>query len=427
MSMSKQKKNRSTKRKRLLFTCENRQEVGALVPIAKETEKLSNGQIQCEFLSQEAFYCQGVDDALRELRVRIAPFSYPIRLSRPFAFNSLSTKLKLLLVTNRWIAPIMKYYDGLVCGVDSAPARMLITSAHRLGKPTFQVIISLLLSEEERQIKSSLKGRIRYRLKRWFGQLTGMDFLTLPTGPAKSGCDRIFVMGERVKEALVRNGVPEERILVYGVPRFAQLFELQKCCDSNYHSTEHINILYLTGAFLSHGMDKQHYLEQRQLQEIVNIVKHLSDTHSGNYRLIVKIHPRAREEHFAWLARHGQFVQVLPSNADLYKAILKSFIVLTICSTASYEAVLLNRPVIITRFPNPEALGYNSLADDFHVVDSTQDLMDIIINLSNDHNLYTKLLADESKSVDFVIDPKTPRSAFLIAQRICTDMGVVVC
>lgn len=414
-----EKTKKLKKRKRLLFTCENRQEVEALVPIANEIEKLSNGQVQCEFISQDAFYCQKVDDALQELHVKIVSFYSPIRLSKPFVFNPLSTKLKVLLITNRRIAPLMEHYDGLVCGVDSALARMLITSAHRLGKPTFQVIVSLLVKKRKKE--KTLKSRIKHILKLWLARLTGMNFLALPTGVAKSGCDRIFVMGERVRRVLVQNGVSEERILVYGVPRFERLYRLATPSSSCCISDESVNILYIPGAFAAHGETKQHRLQQCQLKKIV---EYILRNYPNRYRLIVKIHPRERKEYYTWMREYEKIVQILERNTDVYQAILDSHMVVTICSTVSYEAVLLNRPVIIARFPDPEVLSYEPLVSDFRTVDSVQELMKTIASVCSDPVLYNKLLKKESKFVYDVIDPKTPKSASLIAQQICADIGV---
>jgi len=412
-------------RRRVLFTCENRQEVEALVPIAREIEKISDSQVQCEFLSQDAFYCQGVDHALQESQVRIAPFSYPIRLSKPFAFNSLITKLRALLATNRQIAPIMEHYDGLVCGVDSAVARMLIASAHRLGKPSFQVIVSLLVSGKNQKVKCSLidipLNVLKYRVKVWLARLTHANFLALPIGVARSGCGRIFVSGEKMRRRLIQDGVPEQRITVYGVPRFTRLFELAELlASSSYAPHGSINILYIPGAFAAHGATVQHRLQQQQLREIT---EHLLESAPDCYRLVIKMHPREREEFYTWLKDYKN-VQILKSNVDVYKAILESTMVVTICSTVSYEALLLNRPVIIARFPSPELLSYEPLINDFLVVDSPQELMKVVTNISGDPVRYATLVKDESRSVYDVIDRKTPQSAFLIARQICADIGV---
>ena len=411
--------------RRLLFTCENRQEVEALVPIAREIERINDSQVQCEFLSQDAFYCQGVDQALQESQVRIAPFSYPIRLSKPFAFNSLITKLKALLVTNRQIAPILEHYDGLVCGVDSAVARMLITSAHKLGKPTFQVVVSLFTSRKNQKAKHSLIDNhlvgFKYRVKVWLACLTHANFLALPIGVARSGCGRIFVPGEKVRRVLIQDGVPKQRIAVYGVPRFTRLFELAKLStSSSYVPHGSINILYIPGAFAAHGATVQHRLQQQQLREIT---EYLLESAPDRYRLVIKMHPRERGKFYSWLKDYKN-LHIFDSNVDLYKAILESTMVVTICSTVSYEAILLNRPVIIARFPSPELLSYEPLINDFLVVDSPQELMKVVTDISGDPVRYATLVKDEFRSVYDVIDKKTPQSAFLIARQICADIGV---
>jgi len=410
-------------RKRLLFICENLQELEALIPIADEIQKLSRGHILCEFTSQDAFYHQGVDDALQEAGVVVRSLPYPVCLPKPFAFNSWGQRLRALLATNRHIGPVMRHYDGLVCGVDSAPARMLIASAHRLGKPTFQVIVSLYLDNDtKRSLKDHCLSSIKHLLKVGLARLTGTDFLALPTRVAGSGCDRIFVMGERVRRALVQNGVPESRVLAYGVPRFARLFELGEASNFPHHLLGNINILYVPGAFASHGMSKQHRLQQQQLRDIV---EYLLQDSSGRYRLTVKLHPREREKDYSWLGKYEKLVRTIPPNANIYKAILNSYVVVTICSTVSYEAVLLNRPVIIGRFPNPKALTFKPLVDDFQVADSVQELIRFVSALSLNKGVFTKVVKTELQSVQEVIAPRTPESATLIARQICADMGVV--
>ena len=407
---------------RLLFLCENCQEVDALAPIASEIERLSSGRVQCEFASQDAFYLQRVDEALLASGVKVCLLPYPLNLSKPFPFNSLVRKTHALLATNRQLEQVMNEYDGLVCGVDSAPARMLIASAQRLGKPNFQVIISLYLgSRTNKSLRVRYLTNIKRLLKRGLAQLAGADFLSLPDGTAKSECNRIFVMGEKVKAILVHEGVPEERILAFGVPRFERLFELGGSSGLTHHSIGCINILYIPGAFAAHGMSEQHSLQQRQLREIVEC---LSKDCSGHYRLTIKLHPREREEDYAWLIRHKELVEVIPSNADLYKAILNCQLVATICSTVSYESILLRRPVIIATFPNSELLTFEPFASTFKTVSSVQDLIKIANNILDDDKLYINLIEKECQSVYDFIDPNTPESSSKIAWQICKDIGL---
>jgi len=410
-------------RKHLLFICENRQEVSSLIPIANEIRELSCGLIQCSFASQDALYCQGVNEALQEAGMEVCLLPYPVRLSKPFAFNRMIQRFRVwvLLATNRQIAQVMQYYDGLVCGVDSTPARMLIAEARRLGKPSFQVIVSLYFGPDHLPLIDRYLKRAKYLLRSGLGLLLKTDFLALPNRIAGSGCDRIFVMGKRVKEALVRDGVPEKSVLVCGVPRFQRLFALSKARKILHQPRKTIDILYISGSYVSHGMSTQHKLQQRQIQEII---EYLSRSGLGRYRLIVKIHPRESKEYYTWLTKYPGLVRVVQGNTDPYKAILNSHVVVTICSTLSYEAILLNRPVIIAVFPSPELLSYRYLVNDFPVADSIQALMEYIAKISDDMSFYTSVVEDTLQRVWDVIDPKTPESASLIARQICTDMEI---
>jgi len=406
--------------KYLLFICENVQEISALAPIAREIEKCSRGLIQTEFASEDAFYCQGVDDALLREGVKIVSLPYPTHLSKPFHLNSSFKKWKTLFSTNRKIAPVMQHYDGLVCGVDSGPAKMLIASAHKLGKPTFQIVISLYLGEEaeRRALKDFLLSKSKYLLKAAAGKLFGADFLVLPNSLASSGCDRIFVMGKRIKEALMRKGIPEGKILNYGIPRFAPLFRLRGESKLSFLRGESFNILYITASCISHGKITQHHLQQNQLHQIV---QYFSRDRTKRYKITVKIHPRERKEYYDWLKNYKDTVEVLDGKADLYKAILNSHLVITIFSTVSYEAVLLKRPVILAKFPPSNMLTYEPLDRDFQLAQSLEELVGFIENCNQNTNELVRIIEKEKSNIFEVINPRTPESASLIAKQICNE------
>jgi len=202
------------------------------------------------------------------------------------------------------------------------------------------------------------------------------------------------------------------------VPRFAPLFELG---ESSKFPQQHgnINILYIPGAFASHGLNTHHHLQQRQIREIV---EYISQDESGRYLFIVKMHPREREEDYTWMRKYDSFVRIVPSSTNLYETILSSHVVVTILSTVAYEAVLLKKPVIVARFPEPNLLSQKYIVDDFQVVDSVQKLMESILKIIDNRELYTDLVENECQSVYKVIDRKTPESASLIAQQICVDV-----
>jgi hypothetical protein len=395
---------------RLLAVCENPLEVQSIVPVARELERQSDHRIRVDFASQDPLLSQGADAALQKADRSKRDLPYPVQLSRPFHDLGSREKLKVMLETERSLRSVMDAYDGLMYGIDDLAARMLAAEAYRRGIPTFQIFVSLNLGDAS---EKSVGRRLKDGLRAVVGYVTGASFLTFPNRPAGSPCDRLFVMGERNKEAFVEQGVPPERVFVHGMPRFANLFDRDPSSDRE--RPEQSRILYVTGSFAWHGETEGHHLQQRQLHQIVDVLEEQPAATRPEFAL--KVHPREDAGYYDWM-RDREVVTVIPAEEDLYPCIQRSTAVASICSTVAYEAVLQDRISILTRFPQPVDLPLGKMHEDFVEVKSAKGFLDLVAGLDERPDVYDDMLARQRRNAERVIDPDTPRSAKLIAENI---------
>ena len=87
------------------------------------------------------------------------------------------------------------------------------------------------------------------------------------------------------------------------------------------------------------------FLSQNLPDKFIVLDKIIEISHKKKYDLIIKIHPNEKKEDY--LNRLGEKLEgVFIEDSNLYENILKSDIVITIDSTSSLEAIILDKPVI---------------------------------------------------------------------------------
>ncbi|MCS4193419.1 hypothetical protein GGP50_001640 [Salinibacter ruber] len=391
----------------VLSICENPIEIESIVPVADKIENLSAGRIAVDVATQDALHGLGADKKLESMGREKTRLPYPARLSTPFLGLPWWKKAQILFSTDRTFRSVVQEYNAFICGTDSVAARILISAAQEVGKPTFQVFVSMNYGNtDQKTVIRKLKDVARYTL----GHLTGRRFLKLPNRDGGTRCDRLFVMGRRNEDVFCDEGMPRSRIRSYGIPRFAPLFE-----EGQNRSKRRNRILYITGPFAWHDWPEAHRVQQQQVRSIADS---LADQPTENGpEFVVRLHPRESGEYYDWLEEYEQ-VEVESANADLYDSIHKSLVVATICSTVAYEASLLGRVVLLTRFPRTlEDFGPPGMRSDFLEVSSAAELLEETDTLRDDSR-YENVLGEQKENTEEVIDPRTPNSDKLIAEEI---------
>ncbi|NLC55717.1 MAG: hypothetical protein GX774_02625 [Armatimonadetes bacterium] len=400
---------------RLLYICENRHEVASLVPVARAVAALSGGHVGFEFGSLDPYYFQGVDQALEAAGVPhfAIPTAWP--LGKPLTALSQAQALRVLLRSQKVVVPIARRYDGIVCGVDPFVVRMLLFEAQRLGRPTFQVFNAHLF-ELLTTHRRSLGQAVRARLRAFLCRALGAEFLRAPGTVCQSGCRRVFVMGQLTGRALEAAGVANVRVT--GVPRFSHLFAPGDEPERPPRWQGKFALLYLPGACAWHGYLAEHHRQQQQLRQIADMVARASD-----YHLVVKNHPREDPDYYAWLSPLD-YATFLPATVDLNTVIRQCDVTLSTHSTAIGESVVLKRPSIAVDFP--AAAHRNPWRDlgQFPVMESIEQLRQVLDTISRNRGEYDALLAREEVAVQDLFAPGTPHAAEAIAREILQVMGV---
>lgn len=391
---------------KILAICENPIEVESIVPVADQIESITQ-KIEVDIATQDALHSLGADDKLESLGREKKRLPYPGLLSKPFLDLPWWKKGRILFTTDRNFRPVVDKYDAVICGTDSVAARILVSAAQEKGKPAFQVFVSMNYGNaDQKTVTRKLKDVARYAL----GHLTGRRFLKLPNRDGGTKCDRLFVMGRRNGDVFSDEGMPRSRIRSYGIPRFAPLFE-----EGQNRSKRQNRILYITGPMAWHDWPEAHRIQQQQLRSIANT---LADQPTGETpEFVVRLHPRESEEYYGWLEKYDE-IEIESSESDLYDSIQRSFVVLTICSTVAYEASLLGRVVLLSRFPQAlEDFGPPGMRSDFLEVSSADELFEETDTLRSDSR-YKSVLEEQKENTKEVIDPRTPNSDKLIAEEI---------
>jgi len=383
-----------------------------MLPVADVLRDSAHLDVEIDFLLQDEIYNQNISELLHAADESTLDFGLPFSLDQPYP--SAPRHLKLLTLYHLKHSKVsLDEYDALVCGIDGLPVRILSEGAERHGIPMFQLLVSLHdeNADEGRSFADRITLFVNKIAKKVLIHAFGYDFLSSPPHPGGSHSGLIFVSGERTKQVLASIGVNEQRIVVTGVPRFEPLYKNTGCGRRRSLSDEQ-RILYLPSAFLIHGYEK---LDQIQWHQIESIISWMDNTPTP-FELIIKPHPRESDGKYKKLDQIDG-VSVIPPDRDLYTEIHKSDVIVTIATTAAYEATLLRRPVIIGRFPASESFGDFAISDDFITVHSIEEL-ESVLNRLRDVDIYNDTVERGITVAKEVIDPATPNSDEAIANRI---------
>ena len=191
----------------------------------------------------------------------------------------------------------------------------------------------------------------------------------------------LCVISEESKKNLEKNKV--KKVFATGNPSFdktLRLFLEQK------HNQMEKDMQRKTICFLSQNYPYKFML----LNKIIEISK------KKKYKLIIKIHPNEKkEDYFNNLG--NELTEVSIEDSNLYENILKSDIVITVDSTSSLEAIILDKPVIgrKNKFVPFKQMG---IGFEYENIDELEELVD--------KALYDKKIIEELKIARDMFRPK---------------------
>ncbi len=209
------------------------------------------------------------------------------------------------------------------------------------------------------------------------------------------GCSLIATTGIYEKELFMNSGVPEDRILPIGNPKFDSIVNNNYNAEEvrkNYNIPEDKKIILLTTqAMVEHG----HWTEkQRELfaKSIIDVFSNMPELH-----LLIKHHPMEPIDVYRKIVKDSPDNVTLCENANLYELINSCEILITLLSTTALEAMIFNRVVIIVNlFGDPSSLPYGKSGAAIEVED-IKELPSAISNGLKDKRLQNELAINREK------------------------------
>jgi len=172
--------------------------------------------------------------------------------------------------------------------------------------------------------------------------------------------DRIAVWGEHDRDLLLRSGVPEEKIVITGQPRFDDLG--RQAGDQTYRRerlgipTSHKLLLWATTPFVPRLSYDFSGRNRRYLQALLDLL-----VRESSWNLVIKLHPRdQRADYNAVLAKAEASVRSrvrILQEEDMQQLLPMADAVLAWNTSVIQEAVLVEKPIIgLNFFAFPEAI-----------------------------------------------------------------------
>lgn len=230
------------------------------------------------------------------------------------------------------------FWDELICDVIPQKIREIdIVTKIILGyKP--KAIVTVDRSFEIALISKSLSVPIVALQSGYAGEF-------IFYGP--SVVDALLVEGNYWKEYLVQRNVSQDKIHIVGALEFDNLFnslrQENKYSINSLHNSKKIMVFATTYATLNIGLFEYENLEHIKI--VLRAAKNIKGVH-----LIIKLHPFEKDARiYEKIAKEiGLTDYTIVHNQDLLELLSNSDLLVTHGSKASYEAILLDRDVVLS-------------------------------------------------------------------------------
>jgi len=160
--------------------------------------------------------------------------------------------------------------------------------------------------------------------------------------------DKVCVYGNSEKDVLINNGCPEEKVVVTGHLRYDFLKDADKIFDRDKTLEKYgidKNKKIVLWATQTHGFDNK---ENRLNAEMMfNFFSKMKD----RYHLIIKLHPGEDQNaplYVRFNQRFGNIATILKGKENTFELLYACDALVTKHSTVGIEAIILNKPIIIT-------------------------------------------------------------------------------
>ena len=331
--------------KKLLFFPQNETHLENMLPLLPFLEQEG---YECYFFDASEIYHQHIYKSYSNLKL----ISTKLKCGKPFYTYGSLEKIKYTNLFKQHIKSLKLEFDGFFIGNDGALQRVLMKCAN-VGKVFFQV--DAIINDNTYSFwdifsHSSFKV---YDIKDWFRRKFKMISMRivrympfnyfLPSEIGTVRADRMYVMGKYVKNVLETRGLPANRIKVYGLPRFAKVYDF-KHKGKNLEPNGKFKVMTLTQSAVWHNDVVKEEVQKAQLFKLIELIEKLRHDTGVDIELNIRLHPRDIAENRSYFFEKS-FVNLL--KGDLYPQLMEHDIVVATTSTVLVENLAINGRVAI--------------------------------------------------------------------------------
>lgn len=209
--------------------------------------------------------------------------------------------------------------------------------------------------------------------------------------------DKLAIFGNYMKEILLKKGLPEDRLVITGDPRYDFITQIpDKFKRDEVYQQLNIDIQKRIIVFAAqfHGFKDEE--NAKLLRGLYHAIKQLPEI-----QLVVKLHPFDEHEIADKIAQEMSVNNmIIIKDIDLYKLLNACEILMTVHSTVALEAMLLGKPVIIVNLTNkPDMVPYAKEGAALRVETQEDILPQIKAVLKDSNKVRTQMALNQKKFI----------------------------
>ncbi len=396
---------------KILIQCSTQSHAQAAEAIIEELNKIEKNEIVA--LSLRNYYGYGPDDYIKNLewplcilkRIRKKPKDFNIQDYFQFIFQFRS---------------ILKNFnpDILLLGDDHPPLQVaMIEESKRKKIPSIlvqegpfnpSIILNHVDPRQERNDKKNLKKRIK----------SVLSPLPHSNGYGHGNATVFAVMSEYYRHLWEKAGINSNSIVVTGQPRFDKLFRIRES-DKNVQFIKKKEILILSQPltrYCEYGI-----WEEEDYRNLLKVFNDSAKRLSPEYKFNIRLHPNESiEDYSSWWNEICTHLNVLSSNGDLYSQILNSSAIVTVFSTAAFEAAILGRPIVTVRDINKYPAIWDTIPNISINIRTVDALVSAILQIHTDESKLEKIWTAQKELIQKELAPFDGKSSNRVAKSILT-------
>ena len=202
-----------------------------------------------------------------------------------------------------------------------------------------------------------------YRLLQLFGIY--LKYIKYGSG----NCDRILAGGKIAADIIRKRGVPENRIVVVGQPKFDTLVKRLKSIQPTLNKRK--ICLFAPSTKIIHDDSNVRFLK-----------KLVGATNKFGLHLIIKLHPRAPHEpadiYGIVNAKDTSLLEIVKQGDETFTILQRSDVFITVSSTMILEALMMDKECIIASYLAGESRLEYGKYDAIHSIESEEEIYDVI-------------------------------------------------